>query len=82
MGPQTFNFSSALELMKQGATMSRIGWKNPGIKVRVQFPDAGSANTEPYLYMVKDIPDQKMRRFPLDLSCESIFADDWIEVSL
>ena len=38
----------------------------------VQYPDEGSANTEPYLCMQKGD-----KRFPVDLSCESIFAEDW-----
>lgn len=35
--------------------------------------------TEPYLYMEKwaNGPGSETLRFPLDLSCESILADDW-----
>ena len=68
-------FSWALERMKEGAVVFRAGWSNPSIYVRVQFPDEKSMNTKPYLVMVK-----KDDTFPLDLSCESIFADDWEEL--
>mgnify|MGYP003732400137 CR=1 FL=1 len=77
-----FSFSEALELMKKGSIMARKAWNNPSISVAIQFPDENSANTEPYLYMVKKIVENddtksQNKRFPLDLSCESIFASDW-----
>ncbi len=79
--PRTFNFSEALELMKQGKRVSRVGWRNPSIKVFVQFPDEHSANTIPYMVMEKgDRGVGDYKRFPLDLSAESVFADDWCEV--
>lgn len=65
------DFSEALLQAKAGAFVSRESWPDT-IKVGAQFPDAGSANTKPYLYMIKGDD-----RFPLDLSCESIFAEDW-----
>lgn len=68
--------------MKDGAKVARRGWNNPSIKVFVQFPDEHSANTLPYLVMEKGergVGDYK--RFPLDLSAESIFAEDWEEVA-
>lgn len=75
------NFSSALTFLKEGKIVTRKGWNNPNISVGVQFPDEHSVNTEPYLYMAKkgDVNDsgKPPKRFPLDLSCESIFAEDW-----
>ena len=81
---ETFDFSTALNYLKDGKVVQRLGWGNPNITVHVQLPDENSANTEPYLYMVKEplTPDVKKKRFPLDLSCESIFANDWILVDL
>lgn len=78
----TFDFSEALRLAKEGKVIARKGWNNSDILVKVQFPDENSANTEPYLYMIKRAAtlNDKMKRFPLDLSCESIFAEDWFEV--
>ncbi len=72
------DFSWALLRMKEGAKVFRSGWNNPHIKVFVQFPDEQSANTEPYMVMEKE-DGAKYKRFPLDLSAESIFADDWEE---
>ncbi len=85
MGPETFDFSEALRRMKAGARVARTGWNNPSIKVFVQFPDEHSANTLPYLVMEKGEREgnkstHDYKRFPLDLSAESIFAEDWTEV--
>lgn len=74
---EEFNFSDALVFLKTGRAMTRSGWWDAGIKVYVQYPDENSKMTQPYLYMEKG--DQK---FPLDLSCESIFANDWIVAEL
>lgn len=72
------NFEWALTRMKEGAKVFRSGWNNPTIKVFVQFTDEGSVNTESYLVMEKGEGDN-YKRFPLDLSAESIFAEDWEE---
>ncbi len=75
---QKMSFSEALIHAKAGYFIARTGWNNPDIKVGVQYPDENSANTEPYLYMIKINNDPTTtKRFPLDLSAESIFADDW-----
>lgn len=74
------DFSWALSRMKSGAKTFRRGWNNPSIKVFVQFPDENSKNTEPYMVMEKG-EGENYKRFPLDLSAESIFADDWEEVA-
>ncbi len=71
------DFSTALTLIKAGKKVRREGWNsNSTIKVFVQFPDANSANTEPYMVMEKG-EGENYKRFPLDLSAESIFANDW-----
>lgn len=75
------DFAWALSRMKAGAKVFRRGWNNSSIKVFVQFPDENSANTEQYLVMEKGSKNENnYKRFPLDLSCESIFAEDWEEV--
>ena len=43
--------------------------------IEVFRPAEGSLITEQYLVMVKG-----NKRFPVDLSCESIFAKDWYVV--
>lgn len=77
--PTTFGFEGALHMVKLGKKVARKGWNNDTIKVFGQFPDANSANTEPYLVMEKG-NGETYKRFPLDLSAESIFADDWYVV--
>ena len=67
-----FDFGRALNHLRNGAAATRAGWKNSEISVRLQKPTDKSKMTEPYLYMIKG---EKM--FPLDLSCESILAEDW-----
>jgi hypothetical protein len=75
--PEGMTFSAALEELKAGKTVTRAGWAKSelNIRVRAQYPDEHSANIRPYLYMIKGED-----RFPLDLSCESIFSDDWVLV--
>lgn len=82
MGPETFSFSKALDFIKKGGSVTRIGWNNPNIYVMAQYPDENSKMTKPYLYMVKKNSDGTLDKFPLDLSCESIFAEDWVEYSI
>jgi len=66
-----FDFSTALSYAKEGKDISRFAFADT-CYIRAQFPDAQSVNTKPYLQMVK-----WEHTFPVDLSCESIFADDW-----
>lgn len=68
----TMNFSEALFLIKQGKKVARKGWNNPNIWLELQRPYANSQMTIPYIYMVK-----YENKFPCDLSCESIMAEDW-----
>lgn len=65
------NFELALTAMKEGKKVSRTQFRDT-CYIMAQYPDIQSKMTKPYLIMVKcdDI-------FPVDLSCESIFAEDW-----
>ncbi len=81
---ETFNFSKAFELMNSGVQVTRVQF-GENIYCRVQKPDENSMNTLPYIQMVKrtdDVVDGfRVSRFPVTLSCESMFADDWYVVS-
>jgi len=77
---KTFNFSKALERLKKGDGISRKGFNNESISIRIQTPDKKSKMTEPYLYMEKSV-NGKVKRFPLDLSCESVLSEDWFVVA-
>ena len=80
------NFGEALEVLKSGGVVTRSDWYGSDARpqVHLQRPDEKSKMTEPYLYMSKmvKIYDGYSRAsvFPLDLSCESILSDNWIEV--
>ncbi len=76
------DFSKALDALKRGETVSRYGWDNSNISVHLQVPDANSKMTKPYLYMEKKLDEfGAVERFPLDLSCESIMAEDWFIIA-
>lgn len=74
------DFSKALELIKNGNKVTRAGWngsKYGGLTMYVtaQFPDSGSKNTQPYLYMI--VNDIRTPWFP---SNGDIFANDWLVI--
>lgn len=77
-----FDFSTALYRLKMGEIVTRECWQNSYARpvVKLQKPDKNSKMTEPYLYMEKFGSDGELKRFPLDLSCESILAKDWVIV--
>lgn len=66
------DFGMALEALKNGKKVTREGWNNPSIWLELQRPDINSKMTLPYIYMVKG-----ENKFPCDLSCESVLAEDW-----
>lgn len=76
-----FDFGEALRLLHSGQAVTRARWYDTAAKpiVRLQVPDEQSKMTEPYLYMSK-MSGNKTVLFPLDLSCESILATDWVLV--
>lgn len=67
---ETFNFSKALELMKSWKMLTRKQFRDTCF-IMAKYPENWDDNTLPYLQMVK-----KWDYFPVDLSCESIFAED------
>lgn len=68
-------FSNALEALKGGHKVTRISWNNK-VHLELQVPDEHSKMTLPYIYMVK-LREGYTDKFPCDLSCESILANDW-----
>lgn len=71
---ENVGFERALELAKQGFAISRKQFKD-ACYIKAKYPDEDSQNTKPYLQMYKGVDV-----FPVDLSCESIFAEDWYVV--
>jgi len=70
---EPFDFSWALQQVKQGKAIQRDGWNGKGLKVLAQFPDENSKMTLPYLYI--EYLDGK--RCPWLASQTDIMAEDW-----
>lgn len=74
---ETFDFSEALKYAKEGKKIARLQFQDT-CYIMAQYPDENSKMTKPYLYMVKRTLEGEINdKFPVDLSCESIFAEDW-----
>ncbi len=67
------NFGQALELLKQGAKVSRAGWNGKGMWLALQRPDANSKMTLPYIYM----STVTGALVPWLASQADMLADDW-----
>lgn len=65
------NFGLALEEIKKGKGMRLPHWKSDVI-VRVQYPDAESMNTVPYLYV-----ESRFERVPWKETYIELFSKDW-----
>jgi hypothetical protein len=84
-----FDFSRALFLLKVGFKIARRGWNGTGMYVMAQFPDEGSKNNVPYLYMICPVGSTKQfggesneneKRIPWLASQTDLFANDWYGV--
>lgn len=80
----TFDFSNALHCLKAGQKVSRKAW-GLNVQIAAQYPDANSKMSLPYIYMIKRFDETpaspaQIKLFPCDISCESIFAEDWFVV--
>ncbi len=89
MDTPTLSFSAALEEMKKGRKMSRLGWNGNGMFIQFQFPDANSKMTREYIYMTCPVgstkqfggqPNEQVERIPWLASQTDIVADDWVEI--
>lgn len=68
------SFSQALEHIKTGIRMCRVGWNGKGMWVQIQRPDQHSKMTLPYIYMHTAQGDL----VPWLASQTDILADDWM----
>ena len=75
----TFDFGYALTALKDGHKVCRKRWGYHGSKIHLelQVPDEHSKMTLPYIFMYKEVEGDVVR-FPCDLSCESLLAEDWV----
>ena len=50
-GTVEYGFETALVALKSGHKISRKGWNGPNQWLHIQFPDASSKMTLPYVYI-------------------------------
>lgn len=82
---ETFNFGTAIELLKEGYKVARKGWNGKGIYLELQRPDEHSKMTLPYIYivttkLVTDNPDAPKGVVPWLASQTDMLAEDWVKV--
>lgn len=75
------NLGGALVLLREGKKVGRLGW-NAHHMLGLQIPDANSANTLPYIYMIigTDAKEMGEKRIPWVCSQTDMLAEDWIEI--
>ena len=73
------SFSEALEAVKAGKSIQRLGWNGAGLLVKCQRPDEYSKMTLPYLYI--EYPENSKTtpgaRCPWLASQTDLLSDDW-----
>jgi hypothetical protein len=68
---KSYCFGEALECAKRGQGFRLPAW-SPEVIIRAQYPDAGSANTAPYLYVTS-----RFGRVPWIPTMIEIFSEEW-----
>jgi hypothetical protein len=79
------NFGQALEDLKIGARVARMGWNGKGIFIELQVPDEHSKMTSPYIFidttgLQTENPDAPKSRVPWLASQTDLLAEDWVIV--
>lgn len=69
----TTQFEVALNLLREGHRVSRMGWNGKGQFIEMQVPDENSKMSLPYLYITTVQGD----RVPWLASQTDLLADDW-----
>ncbi|AID50500.1 hypothetical protein [Bacillus phage CP-51] len=67
-------YGTAFEEVKTGKGMRLPQW-SPEVVIRAQFPDEGSANTAPYLYV-----ESRFGRVPWKETVIEQFSEEWVVV--
>lgn len=68
------DFEGALKALKEGKRAFRSGWNGKNMFVHVQYPDARSKMTEPYIYL----QNAQGGLIPWIPSSGDLFAEDWM----
>lgn len=76
------NFGDALNCLKKGAKVARLGWNGKGLWLELQTPDANSKMTLPYVYInyPSDAKTTPGARVPWIASQTDLLAEDWVLV--
>lgn len=82
---ETYSFGAALELLKLGKKIKRLGWNGTGIFICLQMPDEYSKMTQPYIYidtlgLQTTNPKAPKGRVPWLASQTDLLSEDWIVV--
>lgn len=76
------NFGDALNCLKNGKKVARIGWNGKGLWLELQRPDEFSKMTLPYIYInyPQDAQNTPGARVPWLASQTDMLAEDWVIV--
>ena len=66
-------FGQALDALKAGVAVSRVGWNGKNMYLKLQRPDAQSKMTLPYIYMFTAQEDL----VPWLASQSDMLSEDW-----
>lgn len=85
-GEATFSFSDAYKYLERGMRVARKGWNGKEIYLEMQFPDAHSKMTQPYVYIVTtglqtDNENAPKGIVPWTPSQTDMAAKDWVFVN-
>lgn len=70
------NFGDAIQALKTGHKVARIGWNGKNMHLELQRPDEHSKMTLPYIFMFTAQGD----RVPWLASQTDMLAEDWVLV--
>lgn len=76
------NFGDALNCLKNGKKVARIGWNGKGLWLELQRPDEFSKMTLPYVYLnyPMDAQNTPGARVPWLASQTDLLEEDWVIV--
>lgn len=72
------DFGKALEALKDGKAVSRLGWNGKNMHLALQRPDANSKMTLPYIYM-KTVSGDLV---PWLASQTDVLGEDWVDIGI
>ena len=80
---EKFGFGEAIEFLKKGIKVQRMGWNGKGMWLSLQVPDQNSKMTLPYIYI--EYPEghpayPNGSRVPWLASQTDILSDDWMVI--